>query len=131
LSPGTDLLSSLAIKSPGTVRGFFVMGSKQIALSFSTLPSRETVRCPQTIADDRASATLLPNLLIRASVQQFGVKRTGLICACDRAALMRFRFWVCRPDKAAFKNMLQHLRRIIARFDLLIMESFYLTALGN
>jgi hypothetical protein len=39
--------------------------------------------------------------------------------------------WVCRPDKAAFKNMLQHLRRIIAEFDLLIMENFILTALGE
>jgi hypothetical protein len=30
------------------------MGSKKIALSFSTLPSRETLRCPRTIAPDIA-----------------------------------------------------------------------------
>jgi hypothetical protein len=69
--------------------------------------------------------------MIRASVQRLGVKRAGHICACDRAALMRFRFWVCRPDKAAFKNMLQHLRRIIAGFDLLIMENFYFNRVGE
>jgi hypothetical protein len=31
-----------------------MMGSEKIALSFSTLPSRETLRCPRTIAPDIA-----------------------------------------------------------------------------
>jgi hypothetical protein len=77
---------------------------------------------------DRAAVA---KTLIRASVQQLGFKRAGHICACDRAALMRFRFWVFRPDKAAFENMLQHLRRIIAGFDLLIMENFYFNRVGE
>jgi hypothetical protein len=103
------------------------MGSEQIALSFSTLPSSESLRCPRTIA--RARRGRQNNNPGVGSTTRNQAERSCLRARSRR--LNAISVWVFRPDKAAFKNMLQHLRRITAGFDLLIMENFILTALGE
>jgi hypothetical protein len=61
------------------------MGSEQIALSFSTLPSSETLAMPADESRERDAAA--------EPFNKIGIKRAGHICVCDRAALMRFCPW--------------------------------------
>jgi hypothetical protein len=82
-------------------------------------------------ADDRAGAMRLPKPQSERRFNNSESSGQVIFAAAIAPALMRFRCWVFRPDNAAFKNMLQHLRRIIAGFDLLIMENFYFNRVGG
>jgi len=72
LSPGTDLLSSLAIKSPGLGRGFLFDGFRaDCGFVFDAVEQRN----PAMPADESRERNAVAKPLIRASLRQAALMR--------------------------------------------------------